>query len=375
MAAKREDFHTVSRALSEYTKPVLAKALTLLRTETLYRGEKVISPAEWLHALHDARDGAREPARTNLTWRAVATAPPGFCRPRASMIGTLLEDIASDLPFEDVSRRFAAKMHPLQYQRPQSAPSAETIAQAEKLVATLNASGSLARRFARLDELTAVWSPTPAVRTPKPGVFGHLVPKGEALAPASVDMPEVTITWDKFHRTVVPTATRIEYFVKAGRDAYTTFVTAVNADAPPIFQWDSPERRNPVSLYLWVTGSPPEQFGLAARTFHPVSAVALSPWLWSDGNYPHQGRGVVFVLEGARDTRIDGGAMLFPEFLKSEFHPVRKVIEAFSRSAKLEGIEAASASGIMLSKGVRWDAVFRVTSRDSVVTYRLDRWD
>lgn len=53
------------------------------------------------------------------------------------MIGTLLDDIASGMSFDSVSRRFAEKMHPLQYQRPQAAPSAGNIAQAEKIVEKL----------------------------------------------------------------------------------------------------------------------------------------------------------------------------------------------------------------------------------------------
>ena len=43
----------------------------------------------------------------------------------------------------------------------------------------------------------------------------------------------------------------------------------------------------------------------------------------------HHGAGVLFVLAGARESRQDGSA-LFPEILKSEFHGIRSVIEAYS---------------------------------------------
>jgi hypothetical protein len=69
------------------------------------------------------------------------------------MIGTLLEDIHVGLPFDDFKAKFAAKMHPLQYQRPQAAPKVGAIAQAEKLVEQLGIVRSLKRRFARLDDL------------------------------------------------------------------------------------------------------------------------------------------------------------------------------------------------------------------------------
>ena len=111
----------------------LAQALKLLKSEALYRSEKVLGQAQWLYDLHRALPSRRN--RDHVLWRAVAAAPAGFCHPRSSMIGTLLEDLAAGMPFDDVSRRFAEKMHPLLYQRPQAAPSAGNIAQAEKIVA------------------------------------------------------------------------------------------------------------------------------------------------------------------------------------------------------------------------------------------------
>jgi len=124
MAAKREDFKTVLRALQEFTPATLDQALMLLKSEALYRAEKVIGPAQWLRDLHSARENLRGAPRENVTWLAIAGAPDGFCHPRSSMIGTLLEDIEAGHDFAEVSRRFAAKMNPTLYQRPQAAPAA-----------------------------------------------------------------------------------------------------------------------------------------------------------------------------------------------------------------------------------------------------------
>lgn len=374
MAEKREDYINVSRALAEFTLPMLEQALTLLKTDSLYRSEKVIGPAQWLHDLHLARNAAIN--KSNVTWLAIAVAPAGFCHPRSSMVGTLLEDIAAGMDFAEVSRRFQSKMHPLQYQRPQAAPAAGAIAQAEKIVAQLGAAGSLARRFARLEEIEAIWKPAQkGAPEQKPNsVFGHLKAK-DAAPPINMAVPPVTMTWDKFSRTVLPEAESIAFLVRAARDNYAALVTAVNADAPPILQWDLPERRNPVSWYVWHGGSPPEQWGLRSGMACPVSAVALKPSMWGDPEkFAHQGQGVIFLLEGARETRQSGSA-LFPETLKSEFHGIRSVIEAYSRSAEIEGIESATACGIILQKGSNWEHVFRVTTKGRAVDYRLDRWD
>lgn len=373
MAEKREDFKTVMHALNEFTQPIIEQALTLLRNDSLYRSEKVLGQAEWLYSLHVARAVAHGNGRANVVWSAIATAPAGFCHPRSSMIGTLLEDIAAGMEFSEVSRRFAAKMHPLQYQRPQAAPSAGTIAQAEKLVEQMGIAPALRRRYARLDDVEALWSPEPARAPASGGVFGHLAAKGE-VAPAALVAPPVTMTWDKFQRTVLPDAASIEF--KCGRDNYTTLVTAADPEAPPILQWDREDLRNPVSGYVWHGGSDPSQYGLPGG-FNAVSAIALQPHMWNGGSSQstHQSLGVIFLLKGAKESR-SAGLALFPEILRAELHPVRAVIEAHSKSGQIEGMEQASATGVTPSKGGNWSAVIRVTTKAGQVSqYKLDRWD
>lgn len=375
MAEKSEDHKNVARALREYNPAIIEKALIVLRSEQLYRSEKVLGQAEWLDELHDALAEASN--RDNVLWRAVATAPAGFCHPRSSMIGTLLDDLMNGLGFEDVSRKFADKMHPLRYQRPQAPPAAGTIAQAEKIVAQLHAEGALERRFARLDDvIEKLWTPTPPAAPSGKGVFGHLMPKDTRSAVDPVVIPASTVTWVKFARDVLPTAERIDLLVGPESNNYAALVTAVYPGAPPILQWDSPERRNPVSWYLWVGGSRPSQWGINVGP-HKVSAITLKPNMWFGGDFAHQGEGVLFLIEGAKETRVVGcGAAIFPDTLRSEFHGVRSVIEAFSQKATLAGREEASACGLILSKGTeRWNARVRVTTKNSVAEYRLDRWE
>ena len=372
MAEKREDFRTVVRALEEFTLPHLDTALTLLKTDALYRSEKVLGQAEWLRDLHVARAEARA-TKANVVWRAVATAPAGFCHPRSSMIGTLLEDIAAGKDYDDVARAFAAKMHPLAYQRPQAAPTAGAIAAAEKVFQQMGAAGALARRFARVDEVQALWRPAPpkAERPAGGGVFGHLQPKGSTPPPA-MRIPAQTVTWSKFEATVLPTAERIELLAPM-HDNYAALVTAVDPDAPPILQWDREDARNPVSWYVWNGGSPASQWGLRAGQFHEVSAVTLKPSMWG-GGCEHQGKGVLFLIAAAQETR-NAGAALFPEILKSEFHGVRSVIEAYSRGATIEGISEPHAAGLMLAAGSSWNVTVRVWVAGRPLDYRMDRWD
>lgn len=367
MAEKRQDFTTVMHALNEFTQPMIEQALTLLRTDSLYRSEKVLGPAQFLYDLHVARTAAHGSNRANVVWRAIANAPAGFCHPRSSMVGTLLEDIAAGLDFGDVSRRFAAKMHPLQYQRPSADPSAGVIAQAEKVMAQLGAAGALARRYARLDEIEAIWRQGADASMPaEGGVFAHLKPK--AAEPAKSIAPPAVMTWEKFARTVLPNANRLQVMVP-NHGNFTGTATAVNADAPPIIQWDSEDRRNPFSWYVYDGGSAASQWGLKPGWCN-APAVMLRPHMWHGAKFPHQGVGAVFVLEGARDTR-EAHACLFPETMKSEFHGIRSVIEAHSRATVMQGRDEASANGIDVI-----GATVRVTPHKGPLTdYRIDRWD
>jgi hypothetical protein len=207
-------------------------------------------------------------------------------------------------------------------------------------------------------------------------VFANLLPKRAPPAAPSLEVPAQTMTWDKFQRTVLPGAEHIEFFAHGERDSWAALVTAVNPDAPPILQWDREDARNPVSWYVWNGGSLPAEFSLEPEQFHRVVAIALKPpsWRAEPGAYAHQGDAVMFVIDGARETR-QSGAALFPEFLKAEFHGVRAVIEAYSRGAGIEGMGEPHAAGIILTKGGPWNARLRVTAGSRALEYRLDRWD
>jgi hypothetical protein len=383
-AEKREDFKILQNGLTSFPLTAVKQALKLLRSDNLYRSEHVLGVAEWLHNLHAQLASVKqEPQRLNLIWRAVASAPAGFCHVRSTMIGTLLEDIVAGYAFSAIEQRFAAKMHPLQYQRPQAAPSAGNIAQAEKILAQLSASGSLDRRFARLDELNLLWQasqPALATQNKASGVFAHLVPKAKPTQtkPADITATKQTLTWEKFQRTVLPHAQKIELLVTANKASYGALTTALNADAPPILQWDSEQRRNPFAHYVYSSGSLPTVWNLT-EGYTRVTGICLGAEQWQEG-FAHHGKKVHFLLAGAKDSNYAKAAAkgnaLFPETLKSEFHPIRATIEAYSKKAKLHGYVQSNACGLTcFASDKAWQVDLRVTNDLGTDYYRLDRWD
>jgi hypothetical protein len=375
-AEKLEDYRALQRALADFPATIANVAVGVLKADSAFRGEKVLGAAEWFRDLSEevGRCTNDPDRRANLVWLAAATAPPGYTHVRSSMIGTVLEDIAAGLPGAEVARRFSAKMNPLQYQRPTAAPKSGAIDQAEKAFAVLGAAKSLARRYARLDEIQALWRRAGQAAAPIRGVFGHL---RQEAAGTPVDAGGTTaVTWEKFAREVLPRARELECYLPAGRQSFGAIVTAADPNAPPIVQWDLPERRNPFTWYVRVGGSNPQDWNLRGDAWHRVDAVALGPSQWDTvRSYPHQGKRVVLVVNGCRDLfhRIGGG--LFPEHLKSEHHAHRAVIEAHANSAEIAGSAEASACGLILAAGQPWNCLVRATSGEVRTTYKLDRWD
>jgi hypothetical protein len=378
MAELREEYGTLRRGLAEFRADVVRNAHHLLTSGHLYRSEKCIGVAEWLVDLHEKLNAAKDRRlNENLAWVAVATAPPGFCHVRSTMIGTLLEDLVAGMPFHEVKRRFDQKMHPLQYQRPSSEPGSENIEQAEKIVERLGIASALKRRFARVEEVDAIWRPSAGtVNAPakSAGVFGHLRDKVRPER-AGLEAPPVVITWEKFSRTVLPAAETIELLVPHAMASYIGIVTAADPDAPPLIQWDRPDRRNPFSWYVYPKGSRPEDWNLTPGAYVRVTSLTLLPPQWYGGGHAHQGEGVLVLLQGARDLRYQSGAGFFPEQLRSELHAVRKTLEAFAKRDVVAGAPEATACGRDLRKGAAWDATLRVKSNAGRATYRLDRWD
>lgn len=379
-AEKLEDFKMIQNAVNKYSIETVEAAVNLLRSDSMYRGEKILGIAEWfLEVLYDVKNN---PKRSNILWKKVATAPAGFCHISSSMIGTLLDDISEGMPLETVQRRFNEKMNPLKYQRPQVAPSAGNVARAEKIVAELGLEYSLKRRFARLDEIETIWKPAGKTYklvtdtiTSTSGVFGDIKTKKYNEKKPSLDyVAKSKMTWVKFQRTVLPNAKKIEMRIPYGNNGYAALVTAEDPNATPIICWDTEEHRNPFNWYLYAGGSLPGDWNMPRIGFVEVTGIALQPNLWQPG-YEHNGEGVFFILKGCKDLNNKSSA-LFPEHMRGELREVRSTIEAYSKQHKLGGYEEASACGLLLqSKHESWKCELRVTTDVGVSEYTLDRWD
>lgn len=362
-AAKREDFKNVMRALDDFTLAHIDTALALLDSNSLYRGEKLLGAAKWL------RERKQESAvmfnvSKNLLWRAIASAPEGFCHPRTSMIGTLLEDIAAGMDYKRVSERFADKMDPAKYQRAQAAPRVGQIEAAERAVAALGIAPAFARRYATFADIPdsgILWAPLtqeiremPVQAASPDSVFGHLKPADATLP--EMDIPPRLITWEKFANDVLPGARKIEYRTPlVGR--FCALTAAADIGAPSILQWDAPDARNTVSWAFPNPAARAADWNLQPGTLVRVHAIVSQPNQWGgDSAFAQHGKGAFLLLEGARDTRGLPGGGLFTEHLRSDLKPYRSTIEAHMNKLVVQGADdpATIGFGIGLLAGNDW---------------------
>jgi hypothetical protein len=367
MAASIEEYGMLKRGLDEFHVESFKLANAYLSSGALPRSEKHAELAKWLLDLKEKRAATKNlKAASNLVWLASVKAPVGWCHVKSGIIGTLLEDISSGMSFDAAKRRFAEKIDPRVYQRPQAPPTAGNVMQAEKLIAEIGVARSLERRFAKLEDVDPIWVPKtkPALAYTSQGspVFGHLL--GYQLASATIShAPPVTVTWQKFQKNVLPFVDKITLKAPAHGN-YGAIVTAKHSDAPNILQWS-----NPHSWYVYHQGSVASQWGLVACREVEVSAIVNQPSM----PLTHHGESVFFALRGARDTKYVQGAGLFPGQIKSEFHGIRSTIEAYWRTAVIADRDAAEVCGVRFPSGQPLD--LSVTMHGVVSRYSIDRWD
>jgi hypothetical protein len=180
------------------------------------------------------------------------------------------------------------------------------------------------------------------------------------------------MTFSKFLATILPDVLSMK-ILAPHHGNYFAILTAVHDDAPPIIQWDTSEKRNPFSQYVYNNGSFASRWGVTTG-WVDVSAICRSPSNWK-GCIDHRSQGVCFVVAGAKDSGYKSSSnALFPEILKSEFHAVRSVIEAYSSKAEIFGYEEASACGLV-GNGDNWNIQLLVKTSLGTSAYTIDRLD
>ena len=174
-----------------------------------------------------------------MIWKCAATAPNGFTHISGSMLGTLLNDIVTGYNFDAIKSRFENNMSAENYRRAQSAPTQRAVESAEKTIEKLGLADSLRRRYATLDELPEnefIWKSKEEKKEVKTGIFSGVQTKAVLSNEGHSVIPQVTMTWDKFRKTILPTVDKLEVKVE-GTNHLMGMVTASVPDSENIMNW------------------------------------------------------------------------------------------------------------------------------------------
>ncbi|ANT45240.1 hypothetical protein Xoosp2_18 [Xanthomonas phage Xoo-sp2] len=372
-AEQRENRRHLDRALQDFRLDELERVQGMLTHGSLARSDKLLPMASFLVQTQKAVVGIRGEARNRRLWFAVAMAAVGWCTPRSSALGALIDDVRSGISQSAVERKHAERMDPLKYQRPTKEVSAGNVAQAERLFERLGLGPSLQRRHARADEVVFEWQPTQQ-KAKDTGIFGHLLAHQRTGAEkALLGTRAQPITYARFQRDVLPQAIEMEVVVPHHGN-FVALTTAVDPDAPPILQWDSLECRNPFAWYVYHNGSPASNWGLRSGR-SKVVGITLQPSQWGRGlNGGHHGSSAILMIEGAADQRSSTLA-LFPECLRSELHEVRATVEAHSRRMALAKLPRGTQNAAGLRVGDSSPAEVWVRTAQGTARYVIDRME
>ena len=293
---------------------------------------------------------------------------------RNTVIGKMIKLIEEEVPEQEIIAQFNSMVAPEKYMRPETGPNKELIDQAEQIIKELNLEKSFERRSATLSDLEPFifWQPaTKPEEKKKEGFFSKL--REETVAASSAAFPVVVkMGYKQFKEEVLPNAVRIEYHT-VSVDAYHNLITAVHDDAEPILVYDKVDKRNPLSLLTYTSNEFLSTRNWNIKINDLVPVVAILPVVTEPKIEGFQAD--FLVLENCRDLQRYPGIGLFPEFLRRELYPVRKVIEAYSNSVSLPEPRDEAVGGLVIGyKNQTMNCTFTVTFNDGFVkTIVVDR--
>lgn len=246
-AQKREDYNVLTRVSSQHTLETVDQAIALLKSETVNRGDRYVPHAEWFkQVLIRLGEIGGAKSKRNYLWVAANEAPNGFIPSNSSNLGQLLSDIV-EYGLTEAGTKLADRLNPATFMRAQSAPTANAKREAEKIFTKLKEAGlvteeSLQRRYAKIEEVPELmWEPkvvTPVKMTEVKGVFDNVPTKEKKTVSVGPILPSTVMTWEKFQRTILPDAQKLEALIDKP-ERFMALVTSAVEGSPNMLQWDN----------------------------------------------------------------------------------------------------------------------------------------
>lgn len=239
---RRDTRNVFKRSLEEISIDATETVLELIGSNSLYRGE------EWLGILQKFLKYQKEYAgldATNkelYTWMNASAAGMSIGRIRNHSIGTLLVNISEGMDLDEAVRKYEQIVAPTNYKRPKAIFTKKMLEDAKKEIEKLGYMDSLARRFARLDDITVnniLFANRDAVKKMGGGdIFAEMA--GDAAVNPKKFSKVEEIGIDKFVSDVLPGAREVEVLLENRHSGnLVSLIAPENVDAPSMFKWNN----------------------------------------------------------------------------------------------------------------------------------------
>lgn len=239
----RDTRNVFKRSLDEISMDALDTILELITSNTLYKGE------EWKNALTEFRRYKREydklssDSEKNLyVWEKSVKAGIAIGRIRNHSIGTLLVNVSEGMNLDTAVKKYEQIVAPTNYKRSKPIYSKKMLEDAQKKIVELGYMDSLARRYAKLDDITVndiLFSNKDSAKRIEGAVdiFGELAKntKGRKTNKFS-KVEEVTV--DTFINDILPTAREVELYLENKHSSnLVSLIAPENKDSKSMFKW------------------------------------------------------------------------------------------------------------------------------------------
>lgn len=394
------------RLTTDYTFRHVERAETLLHNK-LPRGKELVDAVSWLGTVFISLESCplTKDRRHNLLCHLAVSAPVGWVGSlRSGILSTLLTNIKNGTSKRELLESWSRQTHPLNYMRPRAQPRVGGIVAAEKLLGSLNlTSQDLERRFCTIQDipqnvfLYRARSDAASDKYPVLGSLMELAIRRESHQSSHTER----IAFLKFAEQVLPRARQLELWLSCSECLF-WFITGFEG-TKPIMQWHTENNR--VSWFTPLGRLDPRQHGLGSG-WNTVTSIVPFPHLWTETSMvplshlcdvpqveaqnhvgsavmditpkpkiPFSQQGVNFMIALKHLAQPNTGSLcLFPEFLKSELHGARKVIEAYSNQGEIKRTKGdVLYGGIRFNRTMPRSCLFKVTDqRGCCKEYRVD---
>ncbi|OAX81555.1 hypothetical protein ACJ72_04099 [Emergomyces africanus] len=400
MPPTKEQREMLQRILEDYNVEIVRKTAGMLLENRLPYADAHKGAIRWLLEVQKSRGvllyspTISDAKRHNIQTHVAASAFIGCLNQlRSGALSKLLEGVKEGQDFKELDRQWRVLCDPKIYLRPQKPPKAGNITVAEKLFEELGLTkNDMARKYLGLCDIPEkiymfrdihVKPKAPKKeKKEQAGIFANVIPRSTPKSKAKKDEnsteidPPKSISFSHFAHTILPTAKKLE--IQVEEKEYIYFLITGHPGSKPLMQWHTKD--NLVSPFTSTNPVSTRKYNLKTG-WNQVNAVFPFPHLWDalpaakkfpllpsgapEFKHYHGKHGFRYLvcLDSIEEKMKRVGLCLFPSMLKSEFHPVRATIEAYSRAGAIEEPPDNYVGGISVSRSssTHTKRLYRVT--------------